>query len=330
MTRKKTQEQIIQEFKEIHGDKYSYSDFVYVNAITKSSVTCHKHGNWLVSANSHKGGHGCPRCAAELRAQKEHLTQEEVIRRIKESHGDTYDLSGVEYIPQNLSHQRISVPCRLHGSFNMSVFDLCRGRGCPSCGKENMKLKQRDTLETWKDKCSSKHDGFYSYHACTEYTNSSTRMSIFCPVHGYFEMTARDHTSGRKCSACSTHGYDKTTPSTLYILESSVYTKLGITNLRVQDRLWRINSTVVDRFFVYKEFHFDKGGDAFRVEQDLLKELRNSYDQPKEKFDGSTECFIDLPPTLLQQLIENKKEKLSEMISKSRNSEPEDCDMCSS
>ena len=42
-------------------------------------------------------GQGCPECAKKQRGLFHRITQEEFIRRAKETHGDYYDYSKVNY-----------------------------------------------------------------------------------------------------------------------------------------------------------------------------------------------------------------------------------------
>lgn len=59
----KDKEYMVQKAREVHGDKYTYDNFVYVNWHTPGLVTCPKHGDWLVNAVNHIGnGSGCPKC----------------------------------------------------------------------------------------------------------------------------------------------------------------------------------------------------------------------------------------------------------------------------
>lgn len=48
---------------DIHGDKYDYSEFKYVNVKTKSTVICSCSKRFLVSIEKLKAGRGCPHCA---------------------------------------------------------------------------------------------------------------------------------------------------------------------------------------------------------------------------------------------------------------------------
>lgn len=47
----------------IHGNRYDYSNTVYVAARFKIEILCHTHGVFEMTANNHLRGQGCPSCA---------------------------------------------------------------------------------------------------------------------------------------------------------------------------------------------------------------------------------------------------------------------------
>ena len=60
------------------------------------------------------------------------LTQEEVIRRFKETHGDTYDYSQVVF---ERTSQKVKIVCKIHERvFLQLVHHHANGSGCPHCG----------------------------------------------------------------------------------------------------------------------------------------------------------------------------------------------------
>ena len=65
----KTTKEIIQGFRKVHGNKYDYSKFEYVNWNRKGIIICPKHGEFKQSSNNHLGGRGCPFCT--LKSQGE-------------------------------------------------------------------------------------------------------------------------------------------------------------------------------------------------------------------------------------------------------------------
>lgn len=53
---------IIKKFKQIHGNYFDYSKFVYNGILEKSTIICPIHGGFEMSAHDHIKGHGCPTC----------------------------------------------------------------------------------------------------------------------------------------------------------------------------------------------------------------------------------------------------------------------------
>lgn len=49
--------------REIHGDRYNYSNLKYINAASKVTITCKKHGDFEQDAATHLKGKGCIKCA---------------------------------------------------------------------------------------------------------------------------------------------------------------------------------------------------------------------------------------------------------------------------
>ena len=61
----KTTEEIIESFKEVHGDKYDYSKVNFVNKYTPVTIICKKHGEFKQLPGVHRNLKcGCPICKA--------------------------------------------------------------------------------------------------------------------------------------------------------------------------------------------------------------------------------------------------------------------------
>lgn len=52
-----------------HGTKYNYDKVVYKNQLTKVTIMCMLHGNFMQSPFDHIRGSGCPRCARRGRSK---------------------------------------------------------------------------------------------------------------------------------------------------------------------------------------------------------------------------------------------------------------------
>lgn len=55
--------EIIENFKEIHGEKYDYSEVKYKNENTCVKIKCNKHGHFYQMPRAHKQGSGCHICS---------------------------------------------------------------------------------------------------------------------------------------------------------------------------------------------------------------------------------------------------------------------------
>ncbi len=60
---KLTTEEFIERSKKIHGDKYDYSQSIYINNSEKIKIICKKHGDFYQNPKNHYAtGQGCPKC----------------------------------------------------------------------------------------------------------------------------------------------------------------------------------------------------------------------------------------------------------------------------
>ena len=55
----------IERAKQVHGEHYDYSRFVYTSSGSKGVIICHQHGEFLQVPSNHLRGHACPLCARE-------------------------------------------------------------------------------------------------------------------------------------------------------------------------------------------------------------------------------------------------------------------------
>ncbi len=54
---------VIDDFKRVHGDKYDYSRVTYKNNKTKVRIICPEHGEFWQTPDNHIKGKGCPHCS---------------------------------------------------------------------------------------------------------------------------------------------------------------------------------------------------------------------------------------------------------------------------
>lgn len=189
-------ELFIEKAKKVHGEKYDYSKVNYVDAKTKVTIICPKHGEFEVTPNAHLNGNGCKECAKELTKEKVGISKEEFIRRATEKFGDRFDYSNIDY---RGFREKTMLYCRQHGAFEASPFNhLRRDSGCcPGCKKEAKAL----TTEQFIAKSKEKYGDRFSYEH-TVYKSNEEPIIITCPVHGDVETTPHEHFFGNGCRLC--------------------------------------------------------------------------------------------------------------------------------
>jgi hypothetical protein len=140
---RKNLDDVIEEFKNVHGDRYDYSKYDYKRNRIPSIIICSKHGEFLQDASSHLKGSGCPKCANNKR-----LTKDEFIKKSKNIHTIPYNYDLVEY--ENM-HKKVKISCPKHGIFEQTPNSHTSGKGCPKCSQsvgENLveKFLQRNNI----------------------------------------------------------------------------------------------------------------------------------------------------------------------------------------
>lgn len=188
-------EEFIARATEVHGDKYDHSKVEYVNADTKVKIICPIHGEFEMRPMNHLLGQGCPRCHGM------YLTQEDIIKRFREVHGDKYDYSKVVF---KKVHEKVKIICPIHGEFEMTPSKhYHRGDGCPKCGKMSASEKLNKNKEWFIQEAKKVHGDKYDYSQVV-YKKAQNKVKIICPQHGEFYQKASGHLQGHGCSLCNT------------------------------------------------------------------------------------------------------------------------------
>lgn len=190
MPKLKTTAQFIQDARKIHGDKYDYSESVYINKRSQIKIICPVHGSFWQTAGTHAVGKGCRQCADQAKS----FTLEQFLALSRKIHGDRYDYSQAEYV--NVS-TKVKIVCPIHGVFLSRPEGHIRGNGCPSCAHDRLRKSQAGFIAD----AIKIHGNTYDY-SLVEYLNFSKKVKIACKHHGVFEQTPRSHITGSGCPKC--------------------------------------------------------------------------------------------------------------------------------
>ena len=129
-----TLEQFIERAKEKHGDNFDYSKVVYENSQTHVIIICKTCGcEFTQVPNSHLQGCGCDKCAHRINHENQKLSEDEIIKRAKEVHGDKYDYSNINYVN---SQMPIDIKCNKCNNIFQQLYTnhIIQKQGCPNCG----------------------------------------------------------------------------------------------------------------------------------------------------------------------------------------------------
>ncbi len=187
--KKLTTEEFLERAKKVHGDKYDYSKVMYINNSTKVTIDCPIHGEFEQTPTSHLSGTGCAKCS-----RKKKISTEEFIEKAKKIHRDKYDYSKAKYVNATT---KVTIVCPIHGEFEQIPYSHLSGQGCPVCGGS-----KRLSTEEFIEKAKKVHGDKYDYSK-VNYVNSSTKVTIICPVHGEFEQNPTSHLKGCGCAKCA-------------------------------------------------------------------------------------------------------------------------------
>lgn len=124
-------DEVIELFREKHGDEYDYSKVVFKKMHEKVCIICKEHGEFWQTPSKHIHGQGCPKCAINKRAEEKNIGQDEFIRRCKAIYGDDYIYNETVYYKMD---KKVKIICPKHGEFWQKPYDHLHGHGCPKCG----------------------------------------------------------------------------------------------------------------------------------------------------------------------------------------------------
>jgi rubrerythrin len=195
MSNKLTNEIFIQRAKEVHNDKYDYSNIKYVDYHTPVLINCFKHGLFLQSPAEHLNGKGCKKCGYETVSKSLKSNAENFIEKAKNIHGDKYDYSLVDY---KNSKTKVKIICKKCGNIFEQMPDKhLKRNGCPNCSK----YKKTNTA-FFIEKAKNIHGDKYDY-SLVDYKNSKTKVKIICKKCGnVFEQKPNVHIQGSGCPNC--------------------------------------------------------------------------------------------------------------------------------
>lgn len=140
MPKKLTQEELLERFRAVWGDRYDYSKVNYVNKRTPIIVGCKEHGFFPIMPLSHANGHGCSKCGNKTQAKKLSKPKKDkhwLLDRLYDIYGnDKFDFSLIE--DESFVYKGTEAPlpvvCKICGTqSNAPAAQRLKGSGCNTC-----------------------------------------------------------------------------------------------------------------------------------------------------------------------------------------------------
>ena len=198
--RRSNTDDFVEKSKLIHGNKFDYSNTVYVASTEKTTIICREHGEFQQTPHGHLSGNGCNACGNAITGIKKRSDTDDFVEKSKLIHGNKFDYSNVEYTN---SSTKVKIICRIHGEFQQTPNGHLSGYGCKKCSIEYINDLKRLSFEEFMKKANEKHGERYDYSK-VEYKNINEKIIIICKIHGEFQQTVQTHINlGCNCSKCS-------------------------------------------------------------------------------------------------------------------------------
>ena len=185
---------------EVYGEDveemYDYTDTVYIKMKKPIVVRCKKHNvRFTQSARGHLAkSHTCKECRDEHVPRYTIKKASDIIDYAKTLYDDLDTYDNLVYTK---FRNKITITCRKHGDYEIQPGTYLSGSRCHECGVEGKRMG----VDEAKRVAYEKHGDRYTYNWST-YTHGGLKMSIKCPIHGWFEQRVNTHLSGKGCSKC--------------------------------------------------------------------------------------------------------------------------------
>lgn len=164
-----------------------YTKTIYTSMDNDIEIYCTIHKKYFfINAYKHMyKNKSCTSC--KLKSGRKNINHEYAINKIKDKHGDKYDLSNINMITS--SSDILNIKCQKHGFFDIMVSRLIDGRGCPNCCQ--------GSLQSYIDKFNVIHNNKYSYIEVNK-----SKVTFKCDQKHITCIPIRNHFNGVGCTEC--------------------------------------------------------------------------------------------------------------------------------
>ena len=95
--------------RKVHGDRYDYSQTVWIKSTLEITIICPIHGKFEQQPGNHIKGNNCKQCGLIARSKRRTKTVTNFITKARQVHGDKYDYSQTIY---SHSQKKVKIICK--------------------------------------------------------------------------------------------------------------------------------------------------------------------------------------------------------------------------
>lgn len=235
-------DEFIRKAKEVHGDKFDYSETKYVDSFTDVTIICKKHGRFKQNPHNHLKGAGCPMCVGRNK------TNDEFINECGEANGWKYQYDNTEY---KGAHKYINVTCPIHGTFRVKALNhLFNKSGCPKCSNpiSRSEMEIRDFISSIGEKYEVNNRTILDGNEIDILITDKNIGIEFDGIHWHSELFKDKNYHLNKTEECKKHGI-----RLIHIFEDEWIERKDIWKSMLCNLFGKTNSKIFARKCVIKE-----------------------------------------------------------------------------
>jgi len=208
----------------IHQNKYEYTISNDFKSISKITIICPIHGEFLQNRIHHIKGSGCPHCKNVPPGGHKSISTEDFINKIKHKFAN---LNFDQFVYIN-NRTKGKIICPIHGIFEKTPKHLLRGQGCPYCsGKTKGSI---DNIKNYLNTECLKFD--YDVLEDEIYKNNKTHVTINCKKHGVWKVRPDNLINSKQiCPKCSKNYSKKEIEIQDFLKENKIEYQTNVKNI---------------------------------------------------------------------------------------------------
>lgn len=192
-------EEILNRFKNIHGDEYDYSKIKNLKTNLKIKIICKIHGEFHQLAGNHLKGSKCPKCSGKALSNENSL-----LGKFPESKKQWDFIKNYPLKPNDVfsnSRKKVWWKCD-KCSYEWKTQLISRTRknrltSCPNCLRKSKMKSQENVIKDFIKIHGNKYD-----YSKVIYKGNNTNVKIICKKHGEFLQRPANHLNFNNCPKC--------------------------------------------------------------------------------------------------------------------------------